>query len=211
MTLVNLMEDSLSAETISMKLLRTRVPAQAAPVDQDVILLQRIAGRDETALQELYSVYGQRMFAFAVRLTGDPAQAEDVVQDALVAVWSSAGSFRGDGRAAAWLMGIVHHTAMKTLRRRSESLSGEMEECLPAENPLPEEQTQANEQSDWVREGLQKLTPEHQAVLELVFYQGMSLQETALVCGCPLGTVKSRLNYARQQLRGLLSRTEETR
>ncbi len=211
MTPVNLMEDSLPAETVSMKLLRTRVPAQAAPVDQDVILLRRIAARDESALQELYSVYGQRMFAFAVRLTGDPAQADDVVQDALVAVWSSAGSFRGESRAAAWLMGIVHHTAVKALRRRGESLSGEMEENLPARNPLPEEQAQANEQSNWVREGLQKLSPEHRAVLELVFYQGMSLQETAQVCGCPLGTVKSRLNYARQQLRGLLSRTEETR
>lgn len=201
----------MSAETIPMKLLRARPPAQTAPVEQDVLLLQRIAGRDEAALQELYTVYGQRMFAFAVRLTGDPARAEDVVQDALVAVWNSAGSFRGDGRAAAWLMGIVHHTAVKALRRRGETLSGEMEEYLPAEDPLPEEQAQANEQSDWVREGLQQLSPEHRAVLELVFYQGMSLQETARVCGCPLGTVKSRLNYARQQLRGLLSRAEETR
>lgn len=201
----------MSAETIPMKLLRTRPPAQAAPADQDLLLLQRIAAHDEEALQELYAVYGQRMFAFAVRLTGDPAQAEDVVQDALVAVWGSAGSFRGEGRPAAWLMGIVHHTAVKALRKRPDPLTDEMARCLPSAHPLPEEQAQTREQAHWVREGLQQLSPEHRAVLELVFYQGMSLQETAQVCGCPLGTVKSRLNYARQQLRGLLSLAEETR
>jgi RNA polymerase sigma-70 factor (ECF subfamily) len=45
--------------------------------------------------------------------------------------------------------------------------------------------------------------------LELIFYQGMSLNEAAEICGCPLGTIKSRLSYARQHLRGILSRTEE--
>ncbi|TLN16772.1 sigma-70 family RNA polymerase sigma factor, partial [bacterium] len=73
------------------------------------------------------------------------------------------------------------------------------------------EQAQRSQQSAWLRRGLQQLSPEHRAVLELVFYQGLSLQETAEVCGCPLGTVKSRLSHARRQLRGLLSRTEETR
>jgi RNA polymerase sigma-70 factor (ECF subfamily) len=57
-----------------------------------------------------------------------------------------------------------------------------------------------------VREALRHLSPEHREVLELVFYQGLSQKEIAQVCKCPLGTVKSRLNYARQQLRGILTR-----
>lgn len=184
------------------------MPADQA---QDVDLVQRIAGRDESALRELYAAYGQRLYAYALRLTDDPALAEDVVQDALVVVWNLAGSYRGEGRLLAWLMGIVHHTALKALRHRTTPLSAGMEEALPAADPLPEEQAQHSQQCDWLRRGLQQLSPEHRAVLELVFYQGLSLQETAEVCGCPLGTVKSRLSHARQQLRGLLSRTEETR
>jgi RNA polymerase sigma-70 factor (ECF subfamily) len=181
---------------------------QMSELQQEIVLTARIAAKDEAALQELYAAYGQRLYAYALRLTADPAQAEDVIQDALVAVWHSARKFRGEGRLLAWLLGIVHHTAVKSLRRRSTPITAEMEASLPASGPLPEEQVQASEQSAWVRQGLRWLSPEHRAVLELVFYQGLSLQETAQVCGCPLGTVKSRLSYARQQLRGVLSRTE---
>ncbi len=61
----------------------------------------------------------------------------------------------------------------------------------------------------WVRQGMQELSADHRAVLELVFYQGMSLYEVAEICRCSLGTVKSRLGYARKHLRGVLSRTRE--
>lgn len=180
-------------------------------LQRDIALVQRIAAKDEAALQELYATYGQRLYVFALRLTGDPAQAEDVIQDVLVIVWRSAQKFRGESRLLAWLLGIVHHTAMKSLRHRVTPITDEMEASLIATSPLPEEQALAGERSEWVRKGLQRLSPEHRAVLELVFYQGMSLQEAAQVCGCPIGTVKSRLSYARQQLRGVLSRTEEVR
>lgn len=205
--------DKMIAEPLAKNFIRATQKEHAMPADQahDLELIHRIAQKDEAALQDLYTIYGQRLYTYALRLTDDPAQAEDVVQDALVAVWNLAGTFRGEGRLVAWLMGIVHHTAMKSLRRRSTPISEEMENRLPAANPLPEEQAQINQQAAWVRQGLQDLSPEHRAVLELVFYQGLSLQETAQVCDCPLGTVKSRLSYARQALRGVLSRMEETR
>jgi RNA polymerase sigma-70 factor (ECF subfamily) len=180
-------------------------------LQQDIELVRRIAVRDDTALRELYAAYGQRLYVYALRLTGDHAQAEDVVQDALVAVWRSAKSFRGDGRLLAWLLGIVHHTAVKSLRRRSIPISDEMEASLPATGPLPEETIQIGEQARRVQQGLQSLSPEHRAVLELIFYQSLSLKEAAEVCGCPVGTIKSRLSYAREQLRGVLIRAEEIR
>ena len=176
---------------------------------QEFELVHRIANKDEDALRRVYEVYGQRLYAYALRLTNDHAQAEDVVQDALVAIWHSAKKFRGEGRLLAWLLGIVHHTAMKSLRHRSNPITDKMETNLPATGLLPEEQVQASERSIWIRQGLQQLSPEHRAVLELVFYQGLNLKETAQICSCPVGTVKSRLSYARQQLRGVLSRTEE--
>lgn len=192
---------------------RTILKEYAMPVDHahDLELIGRIANKDEAALQELFSTYGQRLYAYALRLTLDPVQAEDVVQDTLVVVWRSAGTFRGAGRLVAWLMRIVHHTAIKSLRHSFIPISEEMENSLSGTEPLPEEQIQSSERTEWVRQGLERLSPEHRAVLELVFYQGLTLQETALVCDCPLGTVKSRLSYARQQLRGLLSRMEVAR
>ncbi len=172
--------------------------------EYDMALLQRIAAGDELALHDLYAAHGQRLYAYALRLTGDAATAEDVVQDALIAVWRTAGRYRGEGRVLAWLLGIVHNTATKAFRHRSEPLADEVL-ALPAREEPPEQQAEAGERSRWVREGLQSLSPDHRAVLELVFYQGLSLAETAQVCNCPVGTVKSRLSYARRHLRGILA------
>jgi RNA polymerase sigma-70 factor, ECF subfamily len=174
----------------------------------DIDLIRHMAAGDPADMGELYARYGQRLYAYALRLTGHPAQAEDVTQDALVSAWRGAAGFRGKGRVISWLLGIVHHTAMKSLRHAEQPISDEMEDTLPAPALSLEDQAQANEQAHMLRRGLQSLSLEHRAVLELVFYQKMSLEEVAQITGCPLGTVKSRLSYARQYLRGVLSRME---
>lgn len=196
--------------TLESRLKRQHLPREirtAMPDEEsDHSLVRRMAAGDDSALRELYAAYGQRLYAYALRLTGEAAQADDVVQDALVAAWKSAGRFRGEGRLIAWLLGIVHHTALKSLRHRTQPLTDEIEETLEASHPSPEQQVECAELADGVRLGLNALSPEHRATLELIFYQGMSLEEAAQVCGVPLGTIKSRLSYARQHLRGILSR-----
>ena len=201
------------ANTISKQLSQTAKGQRPVTSKQecDLDLIRRIANEDESALRELYAAYGQRMYAYALRLTASPATADDVVQDTLIAVWQSARSFRGEGRVLAWLLGIVHHTAMKGLRHIHQPITEEMEIVLPAPTALPEERIQTKEEVHSLQKGLKSLSPEHRAILELVFYQGMSLNEVAEVCHCPLGTVKSRLSYARRHLRGILSRQEEAK
>jgi len=176
--------------------------------DQDLDLLRRMQAGDDDAVRELYARYGQRLYAYALRLTDDPSAAEDVTQNTLVTAWREAHKFRRDGRLIAWLLGIVHHRAMKSLRHVHQPLDA-LEETIPEISPSPEEQAQVGETKRMVHAALQNLSPEHRAVLELVFYQGLSLNEVAEVLDCPLGTVKSRLSYARQHLRGVLSRAEE--
>ncbi len=177
----------------------------------DNLLMQRISRHDETAFHALYEAYGQRMYAYALRLTGDPVQADDVLQDSLIVVWNRAGTFRGTSRLKAWLLGIVHHTAMKVLRHPSNPITAEMIDTLKDECGIPEEQVQHRETANRLRSGMAQLSPEHRAVLDLVFYQGLSLQETADVAGCPVGTVKSRLSYARNRLKGLLAGMEDVK
>jgi RNA polymerase sigma-70 factor (ECF subfamily) len=164
---------------------------------------------DDDAVRDLYALYGQRLYAYALRLTDDPATAEDVTQNTLVTAWRTARTFRAEGRLIAWLLGIVHHTAMKSLRGNTRYLDEVAEETIREDQPTPEEQAQARDESRWVRQGIQSLSPEHRAVLDLVFYQGLSLHEAAQVLNIPVGTVKSRLSYAREHLRGVLARTEE--
>jgi len=90
--------------------------------ENDFNLIRRITTGDENAVRELYAVYGQRLYSYALRLTNDPAAAEDVMQETLIAAWRTASTFRGDGRLIAWLLGIVHHSAMKTLRHMPQPL-----------------------------------------------------------------------------------------
>ncbi len=178
------------------------------PVD-DLNLIRRMQAGDDDAVRDLYAQYGQRLYAYALRLTNDPATAEDVTQTTLVTAWRTARTFRAEGRLIAWLLGIVHHTAMKSLRSTTRYLDDVAEETVSEDQPSPEEQAQVKDERRWVRQGIQSLSPEHRAVLELVFYQELSLNETAQVLNIPLGTVKSRLSYARTHLRGVLARTEE--
>ena len=172
----------------------------------DSTLIKQIKSGDQAALRSLYRRYADRLFAHALRVVGDPATAEDVVQESLVAIWQGAKRYRAEGRVIAWMLSIVHHKAIDALRKQPDQELPLLEDRLPDSSPQPAENTQRQERSTALREGLNQLSVEHRTVLELVFYQGMSLKETAQVCGCPVGTVKSRLSYAKEALRGVLSR-----
>jgi len=183
-------------------------PVMTQPAE-DLDLIRRMQAGDDDAVRDLYAQYGQRLYAYALRLTNDPATAEDVTQNTLVTAWRTARTFRGKGRLIAWLLGIVHHTAMKAIRNSTNYLDDMAEETIREDQPSPEEQAQVKDERRWVCQGIQSLSSEHRAVLELVFYQELSLNEAAQVLNIPVGTVKSRLSYARNHLRGVLARTEE--
>lgn len=175
--------------------------------DKDLQLVRRIAGGDEMALRALYAAYGQRLFAYAVRVTRDPTIAEDVLQESLVAAWQGASRFRGQGRVIAWLLGIVHHKALNAIRGTSPARLEEEQEELADDHVSLDEQMTEHEQATLLRAGLESLSLKHRMALELVFYQGLNLNEVAEVCDCPVGTIKSRLNYAKAHLRRVLEQS----
>jgi RNA polymerase sigma-70 factor, ECF subfamily len=174
--------------------------------DPDRELIRRLAAGEEAALRTLYATHGRRLYAYALRLTGQPAVAEEVLQDSLLAAWNGARSFRGEARALTWLLGIVHRQALNATRRK-QLPTRELAEAseVAGEGAGPEAQVQTVEQRRAVRIALAGLSREHRAVLELVFYQGQSLAEAASICGCPVGTIKSRLSYAKARLRDALT------
>lgn len=168
-------------------------------------LIEEIAAGSESALHALYAEYGQRMYAYALRLTGDPARADDITQESLVAVWQGARRFRAEGRVISWLLGIVHHQTMRSFR-------GNKELPLDEDHPPGEAVDDGNpyhqfDNQQAIRHALRQLPIEQRAVLELVFFNGLSLKEAAVVCDCPLGTIKSRLSLAKSALRAHLRRS----
>lgn len=178
-----------------------------AVVEQDQELVRRVARGDEDALRALYAGHGPRLFAYALRFTGDRSVAEEVVQDTLLAVWKGARDYRGDSRVSTWLLGIVHNQSLNAMRRKrvpTTGLEGVCQEAADAERL--EDLASAGDRRRALSVALAQLSPDHRAVLQLVFYQGLSLAETARVLDCPVGTVKSRLSYAKTYLRQALRR-----
>lgn len=172
----------------------------------DTTLLQLISQGDEEALATLYTRHGGKLYGYALRTLSDPASAEDVLQESLLTIWQRAKSFRGEGRAIAWLFGIVHHKAMRAFREKKKApLDDAIQNSITVETQVDERMI-SQDRWNTLREGLEMLSVEHRTVLELVFYQEMTMKEISQICGIPVGTVKSRLNYAKAALKGILSR-----
>lgn len=187
-------------------------PIDARSLD-DEALLAAIQQNDEGALAELYDRYGRLAFGLAYRILGERGAAEDVVQEAYLAVWRRGASFRSDrGSARAWLMSIVHNAAIDRRRGRFKR----EQEAVPiddlafklesdAEDPfaLVSEQIDAAQ----VRTALGSLPKDQRDAIELAYFGGLTQQEISDRTGTPLGTVKSRMRLGLYKLRSLLAET----
>ncbi len=170
--------------------------------DPDLPLLEDIAAGDKEALNELYARHGTPMLRYTTRLMGNHHTAEEVVQNVLLIVWKSASRFRQLSRVRTWLYGIARRQAYKTLERTPPS--GEfLDETWSDDDELNEsfEQTILVER---LKLALDKLPQVEREALELVYYKGLNLAETAVYLNIPVNTVKSRLHRARTNLRKIL-------
>jgi len=159
-------------------------------------LLELIAAKDRDALSDLYSQYHARLFKFVFRMTRSYSAADELVNDIMLAVWRGAGKFRGDSKPSTWIFGIAYRQALKRLSRKQLSIASHLDV-----DQLPDTQSRAVEQEDWVRQGLETLPAAQRLAMELVFFLGLSYEEVAAVTECPINTVKTRMFHARRKLK----------
>jgi RNA polymerase sigma factor (sigma-70 family) len=186
------------------------VPGRLASAvdDADRAVLERVAGGDHGAIEILYERYKSMTYALALRITGDSALAEDVVQDAFVGAWRNAARYeQGRGSVKTWLLSIVHHRAIDaTRRRRPTTQLPEAEGPTPA--PLivsdvwPEVAGRLDREA--VLAALSTLSDVQREALELGYFGGLTQQEIATRTDTPLGTVKSRMRLGLLALRRAL-------
>lgn len=167
------------------------------------VLLARVATGDEEALRQLYALFRPPLRRYLWhQLGGDSAAVEDVLQDTFVAIWRTAGAFRGDAKVATWVYQIARYQSLHTRRRAARASS----QSLLDEDEAEELTNHAPSCEDEVVDrlalagALSQLSRKHREALELVFLHGFTLEEVALILDVPLGTVKSRVSYARRAL-----------
>ena len=170
-------------------------------------LLTQIATGQEDALRQLYATYRPRLWRFVSQQTyGDSELTNTVLQDVFLAVWRSAGAYRGDATVATWLFRIARNIASNARRgvagdmrlsQRAEERAGADDREAALELASPEQEIVDRLT---LAEVFGRLSPKYRVVVELVFAQGFTYDETAQILDIPLGTVKSRLNAARQAI-----------
>jgi RNA polymerase sigma-70 factor (ECF subfamily) len=152
----------------------------------------------------LVSRHRDRLWAVALRTTGDPDEAADALQDAMVSAYRAAGNFRGEAQVTTWLHRIVVNAALDRLRRRQSRPTVPLPESdlAPAveRDALEERETAAE-----VHAALATLPAEQRACLVLVDIEGYPVDEAAAILGVPTGTVKSRCARGRARLAPLLA------
>lgn len=178
---------------------------------RDLECLRRVAAGDEAALSELYDRYIGLVLPVAVRIVGDSAQAEDVVQETWLQVWRSAPSYDPKrGPVAAWLLTITRSRALDTYRSRSARSKREdrVAKAPIADGPDPGDQVNGSSSRAAVRRAIAALDPKKREVIELAYWQGLSQTEIAARLGAPLGTVKSWMRQGLRDLRASLPEGE---
>lgn len=179
--------------------------------EKDTILLQKIAKGDQEAFKELYIGYQPRLIKFCSRiLRNDVSLAADIADEALIAVWNSAGTFSGKSQPSTWIHSIARFRLIAYLRKSKEVLLDDDSAALSLidESALPEEEISTDEKSAELRESIGKLSDKHREVIELVYFKELSVKEVAQVLDISENTVKTRMFYARNKLKTILLKND---
>lgn len=186
-----------------------------AGLSKEVELLLRVAQEhDWQAFEQLYHLYYRRLTRFLDKVVRQPSLVEEILDDTMLVVWQKADSFNQSSRVSTWIFSIAYRKALKALERErrhagEESPGGDSHDAEHVEaspDTEPEAQLIQHQSRQLVNELLAMLPVEHRAVIELTYYHGHPYGEIALIVGCPVATVKTRMFYARRKMRELLMR-----
>jgi RNA polymerase sigma factor (sigma-70 family) len=195
----------------SVKTLVSTQPEHAAEAGIDLALVRRVQAGEVRAFDQLITKYRERLYAIVYNLTANREDASDLTQEAFIKAFRSIHNFKGESSFFTWLYriavnGSLTHLKKSRLRRffsfeniNEEVSQSEIVEAL-ADRTHTDKSLLIKELQEKLNEALQKLSPNHRAVVVLFEIEGLSHQEIATVMECSEGTVRSRLHYAKQQL-----------
>jgi RNA polymerase sigma-70 factor (ECF subfamily) len=183
----------------------------------DATLMVQVARGNQDALEVLYDRYAPIVLGISLKIIGDQAVAEDILQETFWRVWQSADTYQSQlGSFTGWLFRIARNLAIDTYRRgnvrpqtvMSENGSDPMLEQMPDPEMDVAEQAQSMLRNRQVRKALASLPGVQRQVIEMAYFFGMTRQEIAEATGEALGTIHTRARLALQKLRGELEREE---
>lgn len=191
-------------------------PVRQQEADSDWEIVQRVQAGDVAAFDELILRYRGRVFGMVYNMTSNREDASDLTQDAFIKAFQSINRFQGQSSFFTWLYRIAVNSTLTHLRKNrlrtffslekvdeNDRPSAEVIEAL-TDNSGVERDTYVKELQERLNEAMQKLSIKHRTVVTLFEIDGLGHQEIAEIMNCSVGTVRSRLHYAKQQLQAEL-------
>jgi len=183
----------------------------------DGVLMERLMQRDASALEELYDRYARPVYSLVLRISQQPASAEEIVQDVFLLLWRSAARYHASrGPLEPWLFTLARNRALDFLRlkrekqrRREDSFELEMSNAVSAPNPVA--LIDGARRAERVRACVGALPEPQRRAIELAFFEGMTHSEIAAALSEPLGTVKSWIRNVLTHLRESLETASAAR
>lgn len=184
-------------------------------------LVERARSGEEGAFDELVRRHQHKVYGLALRLSGDPTDAEEILQDAFLQAYQHLAEFRGDAKFSTWLYRIATNAALMLRRSRRHRTTESLEDYLPrfredgrlarfdvdyARAGRVDQVLERGELARRVREAVDRLPDDYRAVVELRDLEELSTEETAAVLGLAPAIVSTRLHRARLMLRGYLGK-----
>ncbi len=194
---------------------RRKVAAEPAPPD-DLQLVEKARGGDLSAYDELVKRYQERIYATVYHMTSNHEDANDIAQEAFIKGYQALSSFKGGSSFYTWVYRIAVNKTINFLKQRKNKSQMSLDDldfnaehdpdlvALVSEK-TPRREANLAELQEKLNEAMQRLSDAHRLVVTLHDVQGLSHEEVAQIMECNIGTVRSRLFYARQQLQAYLS------
>ena len=173
----------------------------------DGALLARVALGDLQAFERLYRAYQPRLTRFLSTLLKRPQLIEEVLDDVMMVVWQTAGTFRASSKPSTWIFAIAYRKAHKARMRWPDAVEEPDRDNRISEEPGPDEALHHQRRRDLLMKAMDNLSPDHRAVVDLTYFHAMGYREIAEIVDCPVDTVKTRMFHARRRLRQAMSGT----
>jgi len=169
---------------------------------KDLELLKKISKGDEEAFRELYDLTHKKVYYYLYRLLQGKQTAEDILVETYTEVWRGAKNFKGKSMVTTWIMAIARNLAMNELRKSKYHENIDNFPNLPSDTILDPEHF---DKQRILKEAMLRLSMKHREILDLIFFHEMTYPEVSEILNIPISTVKTRVFYAKEALRGVLS------
>lgn len=177
-----------------------------SPFVSESVLIERLIQRDQKAFQWLYDQYSSALYGVVLRIVREEEQASDLLQDIFVKIWKNLDTYDASkGRLFTWMLNIARNTAIDSIRSRKSQPTGTIRTEEENVHIIDREHNTGQPKPELigVKDVVGQLRPDRKQLIDLVYFSGYTHEEAAEALKLPLGTVKTRIRAALQELKQL--------